>query len=51
MGPYLDNSSSPPDEFSVEGGELTPTFKIKRAVVNEMYATEIDKVYEMGQAI
>lgn len=40
-----------PHEFSVEGGELTPTFKIKRNVVNEKYAGDIDKVYEMGQAI
>ncbi len=40
-----------PNEFTVESGELTPTFKIKRNVVNEKYAGEIDKVYEMGQAI
>ncbi|MFW2383855.1 MAG: AMP-dependent synthetase/ligase [Acidimicrobiales bacterium] len=40
-----------PHEFTVESGELTPTFKIKRAVVNDMYADEISKVYEMGQAI
>ena len=40
-----------PKEFTIEGGELTPTFKIKRNVVNEKYAGEIDKVYEMGQAI
>jgi long-chain acyl-CoA synthetase len=39
------------DEFTVETGELTPTFKIKRNVVNDMYAGEIEKVYEMGQAI
>ncbi len=40
-----------PHEFSVETGELTPTFKIKRGVVNDMYADEIEKVYDMGQAI
>ncbi|NNE96629.1 MAG: long-chain fatty acid--CoA ligase [Acidimicrobiales bacterium] len=40
-----------PHEFTVESGELTPTFKIKRAVVNEMYSAEIAKVYDMGQAI
>lgn len=38
-----------PKDFSVEGGELTPTFKIKRAIVNKMYAGEIDKMYEDGQ--
>jgi len=38
-------------EFSVETGELTPTFKIKRAMVNEKYAESIQQVYEAGQVI
>jgi long-chain acyl-CoA synthetase len=32
-------------EFSVAGGELTPTLKIKRRVVNEKYKDVIDRLY------
>ncbi len=32
-------------EFSVEGGELTPTMKLKRNVVNDKYATLIASMY------
>ncbi len=32
-------------EFSVEGGEMTPTLKIKRRVIDEKYAAEIEKMY------
>ncbi|MEM7801590.1 MAG: AMP-binding protein [Chloroflexota bacterium] len=38
-----------PNDFSVESGELTPTFKIKRAVVNKMYEPQIVACYEEGQ--
>ncbi len=33
------------DELSVEGGELTPTLKIKRRIVDEKYKDVIDKIY------
>ena len=32
-------------DFSVDGGELTPTLKIKRKVVREKYKSEIDSLY------
>ncbi len=34
-----------PEEFTVEGGELTPTMKMKRRIINEKYAKEIKSMY------
>jgi long-subunit acyl-CoA synthetase (AMP-forming) len=34
-----------PAEFSIEGGEMTPTMKIKRKVVNQKYADKIEGLY------
>ncbi len=34
-----------PEEFSVEGGELTPTMKMKRRIVNDKYAEQIESMY------
>ena len=35
-----------PKPFTMENGELTNTLKIKRRVLNTLYAAEIDKMYE-----
>ena len=34
-----------PKEFSIEGGELTNTLKIRRPVINSMYADQIEAMY------
>ncbi len=34
-----------PDEWSIDGGELTPTGKMKRRVILEKYNSEIEKIY------
>ncbi|HWS55946.1 MAG TPA: long-chain fatty acid--CoA ligase [Pyrinomonadaceae bacterium] len=35
-----------PDEFSIDGGELTPTLKVKRRVIDEKYGRLIDELYD-----
>ena len=35
-----------PDEFTLETGELTPTQKVKRRVINQKYGAIIDRLYE-----
>ncbi len=34
-----------PNEFTLETGEITPTLKVKRRVVNQKYGTIIDRLY------
>ncbi len=35
-----------PEEFTIEGGELTPTMKMKRRIINEKYEQEIEGMYK-----
>lgn len=33
-------------EFSVDGGEMTPTLKLKRKIINQKYEAAIESMYE-----
>ena len=35
-----------PHEFTIDGGELTPTLKVKRRVIDERFGPLIDELYD-----
>ena len=35
-----------PEEFSIDGGEMTPTLKVKRRVIDEKFSALIEQLYE-----
>jgi len=39
-----------PDEFTLEGGELTPTQKVKRRIIHDKYSAEIERMYTRAAA-
>jgi len=38
-----------PGEFTLEGGELTPTLKVKRRVINAKYKAVLDRLYAAAE--
>ena len=39
-----------PDDLSQDTGELTPTLKVKRNVVNDKFAGVVDGIYDRPRA-
>jgi long-chain acyl-CoA synthetase len=39
------------NEMTIEGGELTPTLKVRRRIVDEKYKSVIDKMYDDAEDI
>jgi long-chain acyl-CoA synthetase len=39
-----------PVDFTFEGGELTYTMKLKRRVIEQKYAAQIDRIYADAEA-
>jgi len=37
-------------EMTLEGGQLTPSLKVKRRVVNQMYSAQIEGMYQEGKS-
>jgi long-chain acyl-CoA synthetase len=35
-----------PVDFSISGGELTPTMKMKRKIVTEKYSNFVEQLYQ-----
>jgi len=40
-----------PSEMTVEGGELTPTLKLRRSVVEERWAAVIEQLYATREPV
>lgn len=34
-----------PEDFTIEGGEMTPTLKVRRSTVVTQYAEEVEELY------